>query len=35
MIELEDIKKLINPNEILFVSDSMAGQNIVEVSKCF
>lgn len=31
MKELEDIKKISKPSEILFVSDSMAGQNVVDV----
>ncbi len=31
MKELEDIKKISDPTEILFVSDAMAGQNVVEV----
>jgi len=35
MTELEEIKKKVNPSEILFVSDSMAGQNIVEVVNSF
>jgi signal recognition particle subunit SRP54 len=32
MKELEDIKKIAKPNEILFVSDAMAGQNVVDVA---
>ncbi len=35
MKELVDIKKTVDPQEILFVSDSMAGQNIVEVVEEF
>jgi signal recognition particle subunit SRP54 len=35
MKELEDIKKVTKPDEILFVSDAMAGQNIVEVANEF
>jgi len=35
MKELEDIKKIAKPDEILFVSDAMAGQNIVDVAKEF
>ena len=35
MDELKKIKDDVNPDEILFVSDSMAGQNIVEVVNKF
>lgn len=35
MTELRDIKECINPKEILFVVDSMAGQDAVNVSKAF
>lgn len=35
MEELETIKKISKPDEILFVSDAMAGQNIVDVAKEF
>jgi signal recognition particle subunit SRP54 len=33
--ELEDIKSLVTPNEILFVADSMTGQDAVQVAKNF
>jgi signal recognition particle subunit SRP54 len=33
--ELQDIKSLITPNEILFVADSMTGQDAVNVAKNF
>jgi signal recognition particle subunit SRP54 len=35
MVELEELKKIATPDEILFVSDAMAGQNIVEVAAEF
>jgi len=35
MVELEDIKKLVKPDEILLVADSMTGQDAVKVSKEF
>ncbi len=35
MVELEKIKKITEPDEILFVSDAMAGQNVVDVVKSF
>ncbi|HCL55731.1 MAG TPA: signal recognition particle protein [Spirochaetia bacterium] len=35
MNELSRLKKEINPHEILFVADSMAGQNIVDVAASF
>lgn len=35
MKELEDIKDLVNPTEILLVVDSMTGQDAVNVSKTF
>lgn len=35
MQELVDIKKAVNPHEILFVADSMAGQTVVEVAGVF
>lgn len=35
MIEIESIKKAVNPNEILFVVDSMTGQDAVNTAKEF
>lgn len=35
MLELEDIKKAINPHEILLVADAMTGQEAVNVAKRF
>ena len=35
MAEIEDIKKAINPQEILFVVDSMTGQDAVNTAKTF
>ncbi|MCX7954636.1 MAG: signal recognition particle protein [Bacteroidales bacterium] len=35
MIEIENIKKAINPEEILFVVDSMTGQDAVNTAKAF
>jgi len=35
MNEIADIKKAINPNEILFVVDSMTGQDAVNTAKAF
>jgi signal recognition particle subunit SRP54 len=35
MAEISDIKKLINPSEILFVVDSMSGQDAVNSAKAF
>ncbi len=35
MQELQDIKKAVNPNEILLVIDSMTGQDAVNVAKSF
>lgn len=35
MKELEDVKKIINPNEILLVIDSMTGQDAVNVAEKF
>ena len=35
MTEVSDIKKAINPNEILFVVDSMTGQDAVNTAKAF
>ncbi|MEN8839444.1 MAG: signal recognition particle protein [Flavobacteriales bacterium] len=35
MAEIEDIKKAINPHEILFVVDSMTGQDAVNTAKTF
>lgn len=35
MTEIEDIKKAINPQEILFVVDSMTGQDAVNTAKTF
>lgn len=35
MTEIEDIKEAINPNEILFVVDSMTGQDAVNTAKTF
>lgn len=35
MSEISDIKKLINPSEILFVVDSMTGQDAVNSAKAF
>ncbi len=35
MAELESIKKKVNPTEVLFVADSMTGQEAVNVAKAF
>lgn len=35
MTEIQDVKKAINPNEILFVVDSMTGQDAVNTAKAF
>lgn len=35
MQELVDIKKLVNPHEILFVIDALSGQDIINVAKIF
>ena len=35
MSEIQDVKKAINPNEILFVVDSMTGQDAVNTAKAF
>lgn len=35
MQELYDIKKLINPHEILFVADALSGQDIINVAEAF
>lgn len=35
MDELKNIKSAINPNEILFVMDSLSGQDIINVAKTF
>jgi signal recognition particle subunit SRP54 len=35
MLEVSDIKKIINPNESLFVVDSMTGQDAVNSAKAF
>jgi len=35
MAEISDIKKLVNPSEILFVVDSMTGQDAVNSAKAF
>jgi len=35
MAEISDIKKLVNPSEILFVVDSMSGQDAVNSAKAF
>jgi signal recognition particle subunit SRP54 len=35
MIEIENIKKAINPSEILFVVDAMTGQDAVNTAKAF
>ncbi len=35
MTEVADIKKAVNPNEILFVVDSMTGQDAVNTAKAF
>lgn len=35
MAELEEIKKVINPSETLFVADTMTGQDAVNVAKAF
>jgi len=35
MVELESIKKVINPTEILFVADAMTGQQAAEVARIF
>ena len=35
MTEIEDVKNAINPNEILFVVDSMTGQDAVNTAKSF
>lgn len=35
MQELADIKKISHPNEIIFVTDSLAGQDVINVAKSF
>ena len=35
MKEIGDVKKAVNPNEILFVVDSMTGQDAVNTAKAF
>ncbi len=35
MTEVADIKSAVNPNEILFVVDSMTGQDAVNTAKAF
>ncbi|MDJ1645655.1 signal recognition particle protein [Mycoplasma sp. M5725] len=35
MQELEELKKIIKPNEIIFVADAMSGQDVVNVAKAF
>jgi len=35
MAEIVDIKKALNPDETIFVADSMTGQNAVEIAKSF
>jgi signal recognition particle GTPase len=35
MTEVADIKKALNPQEILFVVDSMTGQDAVNTAKAF
>lgn len=35
MSELEDLKRIIKPDEIIFVADAMSGQDIVNVAKTF
>lgn len=35
MVELESIKKQVNPTEVLFVADSMTGQEAVNVAQVF
>jgi signal recognition particle subunit SRP54 len=35
MVEIENVKKAINPHEILFVVDSMTGQDAVNTAKVF
>ena len=35
MQELVDIKKIINPQEILFVADALSGQDIINVARTF
>lgn len=35
MNELENVKKIINPNKILFVADAMSGQDIINVASTF
>ena len=35
MAELVNIKKAVNPDEVLLVADSMTGQNAVEIAKSF
>lgn len=35
MVEMEELKKLLNPSEILFIADSMTGQDAVNSSLAF
>lgn len=35
MLELENVKKLINPHKIIFVADAMSGQDIINVATTF
>ncbi|MCP4336301.1 MAG: signal recognition particle protein [Mycoplasma sp.] len=35
MKELEDLKRISNPNEIIYVADSLSGQDIINVAKIF
>ncbi len=35
MVEIEEVKKAVNPHEILFVVDSMTGQDAVNTAKVF
>lgn len=35
MVELEDVKKVSSPNEVLFIADAMTGQEALDVAKEF